>query len=261
MPSSQDNNKITFRDFAIPGLKDDQYTLYIAQQVAIQTPQESQSMTFSRTQQFWVKGPQFSLPAGTVRVVFPPDKSQEDYSNVLPHVILDKSTLPWERNPQIDSQEVPWLALLLFDEDQQPTTTTVIAQDLIHENNSSPFWPGAEVATEQYGDKVQVIDVPKSTAEAILPDYNELKYLAHARQESNEENLGDVSDTTSLVVNNRLPQKEKLTTVHLVSLENRFANEQFNFQNAQDNDLVRFVSLHSWQFLLRRQRATTTGPI
>ena len=50
--------------------------------------------------------------------MFPPPGSLGEHSNVLPHIILKRSTLPWERQADPGDKNVPWLALLLFEEEE-----------------------------------------------------------------------------------------------------------------------------------------------
>ena len=80
----------------------------------------------------------------------------------------------------------------------------------------------------------------------ILPTINDLEYLAHVRQATgNPEN----SQPLSLVISNRLPKKEGISTAYLVSLENRYNNNgEFNYQSATDEDYIRLVVLKSWSF-------------
>jgi|ERR1700746_2591710 hypothetical protein len=62
--------------------------------------------------------PRFFLNPQDIFAVFPPPGSLGEHSNVLPHVQLKRSTLPWERQPFGWGKDVPWLALLVFHEDE-----------------------------------------------------------------------------------------------------------------------------------------------
>lgn len=239
MSDSQNKQQLTFRNYDIPGLPDGSYYLSIEQYLST-TPQ-----AFTHDQAFHVYGPQFSLPPGTIQSVFPPSNNQGDYTNVLPHVVLDSSTLPWERNCQENAESSPWLALLLFDEEQTPQVQTINSDEFVIGSDVSPFWP--PVSQDSTSQQLNVIDIPQSLVASIMPHYSELINLTHIREERDQDdNL--ISSPTSIVVTNRLPEKNKLTTVHLVSIENRFVNGVFDFQQAQQQDLIRFATLHSWQF-------------
>src|SRR5262249_37216212 len=114
---------------------------------------------------FHVAGEQFNLPPSCIHSVFPPAGSLGDHSDVLPHVTLERSTLPWERpaNATGADENTPWLTLLVFDGEKKPTVLTgddakkVVLGDL----------PGS----------VSVIEVE----EKHLPCASLLKKCAHAR--------------------------------------------------------------------------------
>ncbi|NQY01399.1 MAG: hypothetical protein HRT70_09815 [Flavobacteriaceae bacterium] len=102
-------------------------------------------------------------------------------------------------------------------------------------------------------DKLTVIDVQKSLLEVILPTSEELKLLAHIRQNTDG---GDVA----VIMTNRLPQSGTNTHAHLVSVEKRYRKgEGFDWSaESLDNDYIRLVSLKSWSFAsLQRYKLTT----
>lgn len=74
--------------------------------------------------EFSVDAPRFSLPAGSVHSVYPPAAYSEDH-RILPHIVLTDPHLPWERlgspkdpRKHTDRNRVPWLALLVFTQDE-----------------------------------------------------------------------------------------------------------------------------------------------
>src|SRR5207244_7267694 len=71
----------------------------------------------------------------------------------------------------------------------------------------------------------------------------DLEYLAHVRK-------GAAGDGTELAVliGSRLPKKGGISTVHLVSVEHRYAGGEFDTLGAHDDDLIRLISLQSWSF-------------
>lgn len=79
--------------------------------------------------EFSVLGERFQIAPGEIDSVSPPSGGLGDYSTVLPHIVLNRSTLPWERTPtangeQDDNSPLPWLALLVFQEEElQPQST------------------------------------------------------------------------------------------------------------------------------------------
>src|SRR5687768_15306105 len=121
---------VVFIQYDIPPLRPDLYTLNATQTIPGQTPG-----TFSVEEQFVVQGERFSFLPQDFNSVFPPDNSNGEYSGVLPHVVFNRRTLPWERalkENDMSYESYPWLAILLFnDGQQQPTIQKKMAQDLI----------------------------------------------------------------------------------------------------------------------------------
>lgn len=72
---------------------------------------------------FQVAGERFQLKPQDIHSVFPPDHNLGEHSNVLPHIILNRSTLPWERKAS-DDENTPWLALLVFDQEEVAPIST-----------------------------------------------------------------------------------------------------------------------------------------
>jgi hypothetical protein len=210
---------------------------------------------FTATRFFTVAGERFELKPTDVESVFPPDGNLGDHSNVLPHIILNRSTLPWERtvNDAAAKSGIPWLALLLFDEDQKPEPKTITAADLKPAKlPGEPHFPAIDLEiAQQPDDPLTVIDVKKSLLETLLPPADELKLATHVRfaVTAGEQVVGE---ELAIVIANRLPQKGKSSTAHLVSVEKRFEKVgdkyRFDYGTAQPNDLIRLVSLKSWTF-------------
>src|SRR5580692_1877995 len=71
------------------------------------------------TLQFAVRGPRFTLNPADISSYFPPPSPPTPFEGQLPHVVVARKTLPWERllGPGPDYQGVPWLGLLVVDED------------------------------------------------------------------------------------------------------------------------------------------------
>jgi hypothetical protein len=157
----------------------------------------------------------FTGSIGAIQAVFPPAGSLGDYPDVLPHIILRGSTLPWLRRAIADNNQIPWLALLLLDENENPGINT--------------------------DDNQTVIDVRRDLLERILPSEDDLKYLAHVRQ-------GTGPMGSAVIVGNRLPKPGSASIVHLVSMEGRYKDGKFDFQDTKEGDLIRLVSLYNWHF-------------
>jgi hypothetical protein len=65
---------------------------------------------------FYVGGERFAIGPDLVHAVFPPDGHRGDFASVLPHIVIKRGTLPWERSAAGEAAP-PWVALLLFDEE------------------------------------------------------------------------------------------------------------------------------------------------
>ncbi|MEM1369530.1 MAG: hypothetical protein AAGG02_16280 [Cyanobacteria bacterium P01_H01_bin.15] len=118
-------------------------------------------------------------------------------------------------------------------------------------------WPGLDLETgQQIDDTVTVLDVPKKLLSKILPTAEDLDYLAHVRQVSGNSETGE---PLSVVISNRLPKQDGGSTAYLVSLENRFSNGEFDYQNATDDDYIRLVTLKSWSFACADSEQNFTG--
>ncbi|EXJ83693.1 hypothetical protein A1O1_07317 [Capronia coronata CBS 617.96] len=113
------------RSYYIPGLQGRPYTIHVDQPIQA----GAESTTLSSDQTFEVVATKYTLPKNAIHSVYPP-QGHEDGIEVLPHVIFNDPTLPWERvgssnaddikpdEPHYDDyfgrNRVPWLALLVF---------------------------------------------------------------------------------------------------------------------------------------------------
>ncbi|MBO3457950.1 hypothetical protein G7B40_036460 [Aetokthonos hydrillicola Thurmond2011] len=243
--TTNEPTKLEFIQYHQPALKDGNYKITIQQKITTEQVNES----FSITKTFSVSGERFNLNPTDIHAVFPPNDSLGDHSKVLPHIILNRSTLPWERQADNNSINIPWLALLLFEEGEV-TEPKIITLEALQGINSTAKFPKVVLENGQLDDdKVTVIDVNKKILGKILPTKEDLAYLAHVRQGTdNQGNLVDDESALAVIICNRLPKKSARNTVHLVSIEGRYNDNGFNFQGAGDNDNIRLVSLKAWSF-------------
>ena len=280
---------IQFVAFNQPSLLDGEYLIDVKQQVQIDKS-DVWSTAPSAQMKFAVSGPRFSLDPTLIQSQFPPPKSIGEYYNVLPHIILNRTTLPWERTidnspPSETKQPQSWLALLLFDStgDTGVKVSNITVQDLIDTYTNSarpqgqpefvkilPRNPNAQAKPGELmlevgqhpNDRLTVIDVPKQLLIQILPGPNEIRFLSHVRRNPTTD------DGYPVVLCNRLPASGTVTkdagpvgtqsTVHLVSLEGREPLFHQLTTAVADNNLVRFVSLTSWSFSTLQRNKTFT---
>lgn len=238
--------KIEFIQYHQPALKDGDYEITIQQE--IKGGEITTDNSFQITRKFSVGAERFDLKPTDIHAVFPPDGSLGEHSNVLPHIILNRSTLPWERQSVSNNNNNTWLALLLFEETENPESKIITLETLKDINSYTAKFPNFSLESGQHeDDKVIIIDVQKQLLEKILPTKEDLTYLAHVRQGTDEQGKL-IGDELAVIICNRLPQKSGRSIVHLVSLEGRYNNNGFDFQGAGDNDNIRLVSLKSWSF-------------
>ncbi len=201
---------------------------------------------------FCVEGERFQLKPEDIQAVFPPKGSLGDHSNVLPHIILTHSTLPWERSPDSSpdggNEHLTWLALLVFSEEDKPEPSIITLDELA---TQAAKFPEISLTPYPLSDPVTVIDVRRQVLEPLLPSRDELAMLAHVRRLNYlaEMSRTDLDDSErAVIIANRLPQPGATSTVHLVSIEGRYTANGFDFQSAGSDELIRLISLTSWRF-------------
>jgi len=147
---------------------------------------------------FSVLGERFSLNPQDIHAVFPPDGSRGDFQNDLPHVILNRSTLPWERTAADGvTPRPPWLALLVFHQqvqdaqgqpqDEAPlvtASTKTLSGLKASSAPTAPYWPGMTLESGQHDDvQCRAIDVPWGILEPLLPQsQDDLNFRTHTRR-------------------------------------------------------------------------------
>jgi hypothetical protein len=298
--TTSEPTKIEFIQYHRPALTDGDYEITVKHKIEVKGIPNND---FKITRNFSVSGERFDLKPTDIHAVFPPNGSLGEHSNVLPHIILNRSTLPWERQADANNKNLPWLALLLFEEGEKPEPKIITLrklkqipddikldeQDKLNEflnsdkskldkiwllnkdlteteiltkseTESNIYFPNFDKETGQHWeDKVTVIDVAKKDLlEKILPTKEDLEYLAHVRQGTDDSGKL-VGDELAVIICNRLPKKGSISTVHLVSIEGRYNGNSFNFQEAKDIDYIRLVSLQSWSFACVDEKQSFKG--
>jgi hypothetical protein len=291
--------QLEFIQYHKPDLKAGDYEITVQQQIE---GKGIPNNDFQITRTFSVSGERFELKPTDIHAVFPPNGSLGEHSNVLPHIILNRSTLPWERQADAHNNDITWLALLLFEEEEKPEPKIITLRklkqipdeikldeqdklntflnsdkskldkiwllnkdltetELLIKSETEPniYFPNFEKETGQHwDDKVTVIDVAKDLLEKILPTKDDLEYLAHVRQGTDDAGKL-VGDELAVIIGNRLPKKGSISTVHLVSIEGRYNANDFNFQEAKNIDYIRLVSLKSWSFACVDEKQSFKG--
>ncbi len=208
-PELPDAAELRFVQFHHPRLEAGDYKLRLSHKLKVDGKEhgfgDSPEVYFS------VKGHRWELPNELLHAVYPPPSSRGPFHRVLPHVILERSTLPWERNPKPgmkrgaelaadDRHSQPWLAILLFDAGSAPEPQVVAAGEV--GKVSAKRQDGKEFvrvlgaaksgvakaldieATEHADDRLTVIDVPLDLLQTIAPRWDDLPATVHVRKVS-----------------------------------------------------------------------------
>lgn len=264
-------------EFHIPALESGDYHIEVQQTLEKKGIIPEDYPAFESKISFSIQGERFHLLPNQVHSVFPPAGNLGEYSTVLPHIVINRTTLPWERHAIDGKKETPWLALLLFSEDELemiPGSDEKIPLDKrkleaqqgyimqlkeLKKPNTSKAWPGIDLERGQDGDdRASVIFVKKSTLEKIVPSALGLRYLAHTRQGTDEKGTA-VGEEMAVIIGNRIPKAGATSIVHLVSMEHRYDENGFNFHGAKEDELIPLFSLKSWRFSSLSHRHTFRG--
>ena len=257
--------KMKFIQACTPVLNDGEYRIRVDQVVDLAT---SGKEIPEKTQAFSVKGPRYALDPGTIDSMFPWGSKSGLYGNCLPHIILKRKTLPWERSIFKDKTAVrmeadagpaevhPWLAVLTFDSKEAPNIEKKTAEDILNPGDnvvSGKLVPDTHVG-ESAATSCLTIDVPSKLFNAIMPNLNELPYLSHARfvDMTYKKTDGSNDGYYSVVIGNRFPlasaEGEKNVS-HLVSLEGLGEHLPGGSEPIMDENIsIRLISLASWEY-------------
>ncbi|MER8100925.1 hypothetical protein [Kitasatospora sp. NPDC094016] len=254
------DRQVILRDSYTPALAGGAYTIDVTHTVADGgTPLGD---PFAATQGFEVRAPRFSLTPDAIHSSTPPAGARGSFADLLPHLTLERATLPWEQPLADDGVPGPWLALLVFAPDELPgdpacegryATTTV--RDLLSNPPVGVLPPAidpASAAADVLDGSCRYLDVPAEVFTAVVPRRADLPFLAHLRDVVDPAAFRAARMSEELdpgryavVVGNRFPTVSGSYAVHLVSLEG-FADHLDGSRPAQPT--VRMVSLWSWSF-------------
>lgn len=246
---SSDSNLIRFEAYHKPLLEKGKYEIKAALKVAHDGESHTESFP-TIAQSFYVTGPRFVLNPADIYTVFPPKDSNGEHDNVLPHIIFNRSTLPWERSPGTPngSNPIPWLALLVVHQDELDSgkvrTITPSYDDALSMTELTK-----EPGEDNYKSNTPTVVVAhKEWFKQVFSNYNDLYWQTHVR-------CGHTHDQKPFerptLVANRMPKPGGKTTVYLVSLEKRFQTDgnltQVNGHGLSSDENA-LVSLYHWSF-------------
>ncbi len=257
--------KIKFIQACTPVIEDGEYRIRVNQTVDAATLKKQIP---EKTQAFSIKGPRYTLDPGMIDSMFPIRNKSGKYGNCLPHIILKRKTLPWERNPfgkqsnqhavsnQKPAEVHPWLAVVTFDSIEVIKIVQSTADKI--QNPETGVVSGRIIPDTYVGEsgdtRCQTIDVPADIFNAIMPGLNELPYLSHARYVDMEHKKTDDSNDGyySVVIGNRLPAASadgEMNVSHLVSLEGLCDYLPGGKTAIHDKNIkIRMITLANWQY-------------
>lgn len=162
---------VSLRSYYIPGLQARPYTVDVEQ--PIQAGSESQTLLSHQT--FDVVAPKYVLPDNAIHSVYPP-QGHQDGIEVLPHVIFNDPTLPWERIGSFNAEDlkstdprfedyigrnrVPWLAVFVFSQDELQLDQKDLDHDQGIFSEIDEFKTNGIKQTPTYTVKMAMNDVP-----------------------------------------------------------------------------------------------------
>lgn len=177
-----DTPEMQLFDFHVPKLPVGKYRLLASQELSTYG---NTHQTFKNELSFEVVGPPTRLTPNDIHTFFPPKASIGGFSNVLPHVVIQRSTIPWEKihyQQKEGTTRLPWLALVVLDdnETQQSHYNAVTQEVMIHKN--------------------------------LIPTLDEVAYLSHVMKRKE-------GDEQAVLIANRLPKEGVINTIHLIALD------------------------------------------
>ncbi len=209
--------EIVFFQACVPAMAPGEYRVDVTQTI------DAAGEPYRSSLDFTVAGPRFSLQPADVHSVYPPAGQTGGFDNALPHIVLTRRTLPWERTldggRQSQEEPCPWLALLVISDDdtpgdEPPAPTPRKVGELLCPGDGIR---GPEITlddkAESENDLCNTLDLPRELFERIVPAREDLPYLAHAREVDtrDKETLSYLGEgCLAVVVANRFPATEKV---------------------------------------------------
>ncbi|MFF3002340.1 hypothetical protein ACFVTF_05965 [Kitasatospora sp. NPDC057940] len=256
-------HRTRFFDHRLPSLYAGRYAATVSESIEGLTTGDTLP---ERVQRFDVRQPRFSIAASEVQAAYPVPGAIGTFSQILPHITLDAPALPWARPLKGTTEGVPWVALLLFGEDELPGDREAVGQVTVStvtqllDGQAGEGRPPAidrdHMLPGEAEEACRSILVPAELFTAILPEPAELALLAHIREggppDADHQRVAGsdpeplTEDLNAVVVANRFPPAAGgQQVVHLVSLE---GFEPYVTGTTPPAEGLRLVSLQTWSF-------------
>lgn len=240
---------VSFIQYDEPSLESGSYKISFTQEVLLDgnsTHKEKKDF------EFFVAGERLIFDPDEFNSIFPPNEGVGTYDKVFPHIVFNRSTLPWERSIGSGIQQAPWLALLLIGEDENPPKMVQgKVQDLLTPPEgvlAHPNFVCESEAHESAESPCYYIDVKREFFQKIAPRKKTLPFLAHIREVDTRDSEDHSEDSIrrSVLICNRIPKGK--SHVYLVSLEG-MADYLPGEKNASGKETtIRLFAYKSWTF-------------
>lgn len=257
--------RIRLTDICEPAMKEGRYEVEIIENTNVK--EKDNSITFRDQVDMVVTSRRFRLQPDEIYSVYPPKNSSGEYTGCMPHIVLNRSTIPWERRmfPGDTQKSCPWLMLLLLKEGEPYQKKEMSIKKALGGVDDPLLYMGkedhlSEEGLEKEGDTCTVLDISADFAATILPSWEEAKLLSHGRLVTLENKVTDASVKDgwfSCVIANRYVRdwNEEVSkyTACLVSIKG--LEELLRTDNLKDRkcsigkaEMVRLFVLYEWKF-------------
>lgn len=260
----KDKGNLSLTGQCVPVLPMGEYEICAQLRVTFPGTEED---SFKEAKRFSVQGKRFALAQEQIVSVYPAPGEVCSRGAILPHAAVSPCTLPFECAVLPDGErqfQTPYLALLLFHDDEMPELTQGHVGELFESAGESSVFYTKDYTQEESRCACTFMDVPGELFVRIAPAANELAYLVHGRKSDPKlkaQKLSALSEkeVQSVVFCNRIPrcgtlESPVLNHVCLVSL----AGCQGIWEGAGSGRSVRLAVLYHWEFFAAEESADET---
>ncbi|WP_347488921.1 hypothetical protein ABDB91_17305 [Desulfoscipio sp. XC116] len=264
---SDESGSVVFARKAAPPLAKGDYVVEVAQ-----STQNIADCKIANAQlKITVSCDGFALSRDEIYSVYPPDNAVGTFHLVIPHAVFKRRTLPWERRitggkSAAEFKELPWLALLVFDETEDAQYKTMSRREAF-KKLPGYYCPLPAVcpegaAEEVTGEDCGVLDIEAQLFHAVCPGKEDLVYMSHAKGVSLDDKVTDstvIDDWFSCALANRYLEgtsgEAVKQTAYVVSLEyfGEYLDKTPAERAAMTESTVRIPVLYSWPFYVRQE--------
>lgn len=236
-------------DYVKPALEEGKYTIRGGQTVT--SPQND---SFSVSRDFYVSVTDTSIDPSDIFSVYPAPEQRGDFTGTLPFIVLTNRVYPWLRHWTKDrgSLPVPWLAVIVVADDEGASETDIPRARLKTLREDGVFFPYHESAASigKDDDPVHILTISAELYRAVMPDTEDLPYLAHAKfvnLSATEDAVCEKDGWFSTLIANRfvpssvLSGDQRKSAIHVVAVDG-----YLDAALPKNCVSVRFVSLYHW---------------